>query len=492
MITQQPRDLTVYRGETAAFTVGISGTPPFQYQWFYVGQILPGETNAVLVLVNVTTSQGGVYNVEVTNPSGLSIGARTAYLTVIVPIPPVLTEPAQGVSAVWGSSVTFSPIVSGSAPFEYQWLFGTNATVELGGTAVFSVAVKGTEPIEYQWFFGTNSLAGQTKPTLALSNVTVNLAGEYKVTVSDPSGVTISSSSVRLIVTVPTPPAITRQPQDQTVNVDETAMFAVEARGSEPLRYQWFAGSRSLSGESSATLTLRNVATNQAGVYRVIVSNAYGSVSSSNVTLVVKDALAPPANDLFANRTPLTGLALSVTNSNANATREAGEPNHADNAGGRSLWWTWTAPQNGSVTISTAGSSVDTVLAVYTGSTLSSLTALASNDDDPSGGTTSLGKFPARAGVAYQIAVDTFGGQTGTIHLSLTAEIERPALRVSLSGRNVVLSWPTNAVGFSLQVSDRLGATWSRVSQDAVVTGENFSVKLPLGSSNQFFRLSGP
>ncbi|MBI4663547.1 MAG: hypothetical protein HY735_32500 [Verrucomicrobia bacterium] len=134
--------------------------------------------------------------------------------------------------------------------------------------------------------------------------------------------------------------------------------------------------------------------------------------------------------------------------------------------------------------------SVDTILAVYTDSTLTSLAPVVSNDDDPGGGTASVVKFQARAGVAYQIAVDTFGGQTGTIHLILTAEIERPALRVSLSGRNVVLSWPTNAVGFSLEAAENLGTpTWTGVSAVPVVTGENHSVKLPFGSGNRFYRL---
>jgi len=75
----------------------------------------------------------------------------------------------------------------------------------------------------------------------------------------------------------------------------------------------------------------------------------------------------PPLNDNFENRAPLTGTnAFAVTN-NESATKEPGEPDILGNSGGKSVWWTWTAPQNGTVTISTEGSGFDTLLAVYTG-----------------------------------------------------------------------------------------------------------------------------
>src|SRR6266516_2922514 len=73
-------------------------------------------------------------------------------------------------------------------------------------------------------------------------------------------------------------------------------------------------------------------------------------------------------NDRFANRLPLSGTNLTVTGSNTNATKEAGEPDHAGNGGGKSVWWTWTAPADGEVQITTDDSSFDTLLGVYLGS----------------------------------------------------------------------------------------------------------------------------
>src|SRR4051794_35340582 len=51
-------------------------------------------------------------------------------------------------------------------------------------------------------------------------------------------------------------------------------------------------------------------------------------------------AAAPSANDSFSNRITLTGSTLSTSGSNAGATKQNGEPNHAGNTGGTSVWWT--------------------------------------------------------------------------------------------------------------------------------------------------------
>src|SRR4051812_19283882 len=80
-----------------------------------------------------------------------------------------------------------------------------------------------------------------------------------------------------------------------------------------------------------------------------------------------------PANDNFTNRLLLTtNVSLIVTN--IVATKEAGEPKHAGNNGGHSVWWKWVAPSNGIVTINTDNSTLDTLLAVYTGTIVSNLT----------------------------------------------------------------------------------------------------------------------
>src|SRR5215207_6912021 len=90
-----------------------------------------------------------------------------------------------------------------------------------------------------------------------------------------------------------------------------------------------------------------------------------------------------PANDLFANAWTLTGRSISTNGNSNGATKEANEPNHAGFPGGRSVWFNWVAPTNVTVRIDTAGSGFNTLLGVYTGTSASALTVVASNNDFP-------------------------------------------------------------------------------------------------------------
>jgi hypothetical protein len=128
--------------------------------------------------------------------------------------------------------------------------------------------------------------------------------------------------------------------------------------------------------------------------------------------------IVPPANDNFSGRILLTGATNNVTASNVAASTEIGEPYHAGQPGGSSVWWTWTAPRNGVVTLDTIGSNFDTLLAVYTGTSVTALVEVAS-DDESGGNSTSRLTFSAITGTRYQIAVDGYFGATGAISLHL-------------------------------------------------------------------------
>jgi len=125
------------------------------------------------------------------------------------------------------------------------------------------------------------------------------------------------------------------------------------------------------------------------------------------------------ANDDFAAAPALGGYFVQTTGNNAGASAELMEPILVDrHTGGRSVWWTWTAPDFADVTIRTAGSAFDTLLAVFTGPSLANLARVASNNDrggamDP----TSEVTFLAEAGVEYHIAVDGVQGEFGDIAL---------------------------------------------------------------------------
>jgi uncharacterized repeat protein (TIGR01451 family) len=135
-------------------------------------------------------------------------------------------------------------------------------------------------------------------------------------------------------------------------------------------------------------------------------------------------AHAQPANDNFSNASALTGRSGSVTGSTVGAGKEFGEPLHAGNIGGASIWFSWQAPTNGTYGFDTIGSSFDTLLGVYTGSPVGGLTVVASDDDIGFGTFQSALQFGATEGTTYMIAVDGYDGEDGAVVLSWAPRIE--------------------------------------------------------------------
>ncbi|MBE7499155.1 MAG: PQQ-binding-like beta-propeller repeat protein [Verrucomicrobiales bacterium] len=99
------------------------------------------------------------------------------------------------------------------------------------------------------------------------------------------------------------PPTIVVEPEDATVVVDAAVAFGVTAKGTPPLRYQWrkdeavlVEGGR-ITGVHTARLSLTNVLASDAGLYRVVISNAFGSVTSRSAVLTVTGH--PPSQKLW-------------------------------------------------------------------------------------------------------------------------------------------------------------------------------------------------
>ncbi|MFI5336137.1 MAG: protease pro-enzyme activation domain-containing protein [Opitutales bacterium] len=88
-------------------------------------------------------------------------------------------------------------------------------------------------------------------------------------------------------------PAITGQPQNQTVTAGSAASFTVTATGDGVLTYQWYLNGVAISGATSATYSIGSASSAQAGSYTVGVSNAYGTTTSAAATLTVNAVVTP-------------------------------------------------------------------------------------------------------------------------------------------------------------------------------------------------------
>lgn len=140
-------------------------------------------------------------------------------------------------------------------------------------------------------------------------------------------------------------------------------------------------------------------------------------------------ARAAPANDPFTSPVVVIGIPAAATGSNRDASLEPGEPLPEDWAdfANASVWFRWTSPTSGAVQIDTFDSDFDTLLAVWTGNSLATLTLVAENDQF--GGNQSAVFFHAESGTTYQVAVYGWLDDQGEIALHIG-----PDLSSSISG----------------------------------------------------------
>ena len=183
---------------------------------------------------------------------------------------------------------------------------------------------------------------------------------------------------------------------------------------------------------------------------------------------LMMDVAAQPANDTFGARQAVTGVSGSASGANflASLSTDTAVP---ASAGTSPVWWTWTAPGTGQVTLSTTGSSFATQLAVYTGSALASLQLVTGATNVSATVPTSQVVFEAQAGNVYQWAVGGAGGAgsgsgaTGDVALqwslntaavaNLSSAISGPASAVEGTAQSLVLSVKNNGPQTATNVS---------------------------------------
>lgn len=146
------------------------------------------------------------------------------------------------------------------------------------------------------------------------------------------------------------------------------------------------------------------------------------AVDATSADLIALNLSTRFVHDTFAHAIELDPDRPTVAFSNANATRETGEPVHVSGSNGRTLWYTWTAPESGPAQVSAYSLSTDPTLAVYTGNTLSGLSRVGGSNNTGVGGgnLNATVAFNATADTTYRIAVDSRGSVIGPINLTVS------------------------------------------------------------------------
>lgn len=167
VITNQPVDASVGAGGPASFSVGVTGTPPFRYQWFHEAAPVANATNQTLVVNNAQLTDAGIYSVQISNLNNTVTSSNALLVVTNIPV-----------------TITSQPLTT-SAPN--------------GGSASFTVGVSGTPPFFFQWFHDGAPIANATNQTLVINNAQLSDSGIYSVQVSNVSN-TVTSSNASLTV----------------------------------------------------------------------------------------------------------------------------------------------------------------------------------------------------------------------------------------------------------------------------------------------------
>ncbi|MBI4661455.1 MAG: immunoglobulin domain-containing protein [Verrucomicrobia bacterium] len=332
-IVTHPQGQVVSVGTPVTLKVDVSGFGDFTYQWYRNGSPVTGAASATLTLSRVQDSEAGDYSVRVAGEAGsatsqlapVRITNRSNFQLAVLSSP--MPNPANG-------HIYYLLDASG-------WTNSEAAAVALGGhlvtinnsaeqTFVFSsfanfrgvarnpwIGLRDTNPAsnstssqtrrsEFRWVSGETS----TYSNWALGEPN-NLGGEFNVQMWTSNGTwndAIGRTALCGVVEVDAssqPPAITDQPQSQTLTQGSTVTLIVQAVGGTSLTYEWRKNGVVIPTANSANLTLSNVQPSDSGSYTVAVSNASGTTISQEAILSFP---AEPESGavVFNNRVPGT------------------------------------------------------------------------------------------------------------------------------------------------------------------------------------------
>jgi len=289
------------------------------------------------------------------------------------------------------------------------------------------------------------------------------------------------------------------------VPFSDVVRFDVGVTGDD-LRYQWFFNGTPLANAIGSSLSITKPGLENIGNYLVKVFQNSRLVESRLATLqfshlgidnvptnkfardkfadaVVRPVtrgggLAPSELEESAEGNGASSVVLGYTGTQIFSTvgfgTEDGEISHCGIPGGASAWFVFQAPANGTLYLNTDGSDFNTVLAIYTGPgpLLSSLTAVACDNNSGANGLTSSLSINASSNTIYYIAVDGVNGATGLAYLNYRLLVPTVLTRVAKMNESTLRFriTTTPSYPFSIQRSGSL-LSWATLVVTNTPTG---------------------
>ncbi len=286
-ITDQPKDLTVFRLQRARFTVGAEGKAPLAFQWMRDGVAIPGAIDVTYTTDPVNpdadpTDVGHAFSVTVTNEKGS------------------ITSDSATLSMFFAPTITTNP---------------TDQAVAVGATATFTVVGDG-QSLGYQWYRNDIAISGATSASYTTpATVAADDGAVFTVDVGNGTGFVTSTPATLTVLGVL---SIITPPVSQSVNVGQPAIFSVVAVGDHLTRtYQWRNNGVDIAGATSSIyITPAAVLADSGASFDVVVTNASGTATSAAAVLtVVALANSPPPvlpAQVFAGKSANAAVSFSV------------------------------------------------------------------------------------------------------------------------------------------------------------------------------------
>jgi parallel beta-helix repeat protein len=359
-IVSQTSSTSVCEGQSMTFSVTATGTAPLSYQWYNSQGQIAGASNNTYTINSVDTTDADNYYCIVTNSCGSD---QSNQITLTVNKAPYISAQSSNTSACVGSSPSFSITAYGTNPITYQWykssgritsatnnqltlssittndatayycvatnVCGTaqsnnmqltvneapditsqtsNTTKCEGQSMTFSVSASGTSPLSYQWYSSSGAITGATNNTYTITSVDTTDADAYYCIVTNTCG---NDQSNNITLTVNQSPTISAQSSSTTACVNSSASFSITAYGTNPITYQWYKSSGSISSATNNILSLNSLSTSDANTYYCIATNSCGTATSNNMTLTVNEP--PTITSQTGNITKCEGQSMTFS-----------------------------------------------------------------------------------------------------------------------------------------------------------------------------------
>ena len=195
------------------------------------------------------------------------------------------------------------------------------------------------------------------------------------------------------------------------------------------------------------------------------------SVSGGRLNVFAALGGTPVNNDEFATPTSVNGLPAQFLRDTDDATEQSGEPTATDcGTIGKTVWYRHLANANGSLTVLSAGSDFDTLIAVYTGNAVDGLTPVAGGCNDNASGTSqSQVALQTVAGTTYYIQVGGNDGDSGSLAIAFTDDPPPPG-GLQITGVNytsLTLSWTdlTGESAYRIERKPAVGGSWKEIKK---------------------------